>query len=137
MTHARERLIGLLLLLAAAGCQASKQGTVIEQKAGASAPVVLAMENAPTPPVTGSNTITVVVKDSDGTPVTDATVTGELFMPVMESMGRTAVAFRPDGNGRYTGQGTLSMAGAWQIAVTAKRAGQTVGTRTFNLTTRS
>ncbi len=99
--------------------------------------VALALENAPSPPVTGTNTITITVKQSDGTPIADAVVTGELFMPVMESMGKTTVVFRPEGNGRYAGEGTLSMAGSWQIAVTAKRGGRTLATRTFNLTTKS
>jgi len=137
MTYGREVLIGLLLAGTVACTQSPDRAKVVAQKTAAVGPVVLAMENGATPPVTGSNSITVSVKETDGMPIDDATVTGDLFMPVMESMGHTAVPFKPDGNGRYTGQGNLSMAGAWQITVTVTRAGQTLATRTFNLTTRS
>jgi nitrogen fixation protein FixH len=99
-------------------------------------PVTLAIEAAPAPPTTGENHITVVATGADGTAADDLTVAGELFMPVMESMGKTTIAFTPAGGGRYTGQGNLTMAGAWQLTVTAKRGGQTLATRTFNLTTR-
>ena len=85
--------------------------------------------------MTGTNTITIAVKDGDR-PVDDAAVTGEFFMPVMESMGKTKVQFTHASDGRYTGQGNLSMAGAWQVTVTAMRGGQTLATRTFNLTTK-
>jgi nitrogen fixation protein FixH len=77
-----------------------------------------------------------VTVEQGGAPVTDASVNGEFFMPVMESMGRTPVAFKHEGNGRYTGAGNLTMAGAWQVTVTAKRGGETLATRTFNLTTK-
>jgi nitrogen fixation protein FixH len=133
----RRRAIAAALLLVVAACGRSSDRAAVEQKSASAGTVTLSMENSPAPPVTGANTLTIVVRNGDGTPVTDAMVSGELFMPVMESMGKTTISFVPAGNGRYTGQGTLSMAGAWQIAVTATRGGRQVATRTFNLTTKS
>lgn len=133
----RRRAIAVALLLVVAGCGRSPDRAAVEQKGAPAGTVTLSMENSPAPPVTGANTLTIVVRNGDGSPVTDAMVSGELFMPVMESMGKTTISFVSAGNGRYTGQGTLSMAGAWQIAVTAMRGGRPVATRTFNLTTKS
>jgi len=134
MTNARC-IVAVLLLAGAAACrQPPERGHVAEQKPG---PATLEMEAPPAPPVTGANAITVTLTGSDGMPIGDAVVSGELFMPVMESMGKSVVVFRPQGSGRYVGEGTLSMAGSWQITVTARRDGQTVATRTFNLTTKS
>jgi hypothetical protein len=123
--------------LGAAACMGSpERKTVVQEKGVAgSGAVRMSMESTPAPPVTGTNTVTIAVKAGDA-PVDDATVTGEFFMPVMESMGKTNVQFTHTSDGRYTGQGNLSMAGAWQVTVTAMRAGQTLATRTFNLTTK-
>lgn len=123
--------------IGAAACTGSpERKTVVQEKRSSDArAVTMSMENTPSPPVTGTNTVTIAVKQGDA-PVDDATVTGEFFMPVMESMGKTKVPFTHASDGRYTGQGNLSMAGAWQVTVTAMRAGQTLATRTFNLTTK-
>ena len=134
MTNARCLVVVLLLIGGAACSRPSERGQAVDRKPG---PATLELERPPAPPVTGANTITVMLKAADGTPIGDAVVSGELFMPVMESMGKSVVVFRPEGSGRYVGAGTLSMAGSWQITVTAKRDGQTVATRTFNLTTKS
>jgi hypothetical protein len=128
-------ILAAALLVGGGACSRSPEHRqAVQQKSVAAA--TLTMES-PVPPVTGTNTIIVILKESDGAPIGDAAVSGELFMPVMESMGRTTVVFHPEGNGRYAGEGALSMAGSWQITVTAKRAGQTLATRTFNLTTRN
>jgi nitrogen fixation protein FixH len=131
-----------MLILAAAGV-AALGGAACRREAAAppaaareSPAVTLAMESPPNPPKTGLNTVTIAVTASDGSPITDADVTGEFFMPVMESMGKTTVPFTHSGNGRYTGRGNLTMAGAWQVTVTAKRGAGARATRTFNLTTR-
>jgi nitrogen fixation protein FixH len=130
------RFVLIAVVLAIGGCSQPQQGQVVDTKPAARGPVELTFASTPTPPKTGANAVTIAVKQADGTPVTDATVTGEFFMPVMESMGRTTVAFTHQGDGRYTGQGNLTMAGAWQVAVTAKRGADTLATRTFNLTTK-
>src|SRR5689334_8338786 len=106
MTNARWLVVVLLLVAAAACSRPAERGQVVERKEG---PVTLELESPPAPPVTGTNTITVLLKGGDGTPIGDAVVTGELFMPVMESMGKSVVVFRPEGSGRYVGAGTLSM----------------------------
>ena len=135
--NVRARMLITSVALAVCACTGSPERTAAVQDKGASgsAAVTLSMENTPSPPVTGTNTVTIAVKQGD-VPVDDATVMGEFFMPVMESMGKTKVQFTHAADGRYTGQGNLSMAGAWQVTVTATRGGQTLAMRTFNLTTK-
>lgn len=135
------RVRGWMLLVAIALCGAACKGSperqpVVQQQSPQQAGgVTLSMASTPAPPVTGTNTVTIAVKQG-GTPVDDASVTGEFFMPVMESMGKTKVQFTHTVDGRYTGQGNLSMAGAWQVTVTATRGSETLATKTFNLTTK-
>ena len=129
----RHLLAAALAALVSAAC--GRDATPPGDAARSATPVTLAMENAPNPPRTGVNTITVAVTRG-GMPVTDAQVSGDFFMPVMESMGKTTVAFMHTGNGRYTGQGSLTMGGSWQVAVTARRGADVLAMRTFNLTTK-
>ncbi len=132
MTMLRKFAVLAAVLAAAAACSPSPGGA--QAPAGAEGqPVTMTMESTPSPPQTGANTVVITVTQA-GAPVTDASVTGEFFMPVMESMGKTTAEFRHDGGGRYTGQGNLSMAGSWQVTVTARRGDRTLAMRTFNLT---
>ena len=134
----RVMMVIAAVLIGAAACSQQAGDAAGEPKAAiVPGPVTLEMQSTPEPPTTGANTVTIIAKQSDGSPLNDATVTGEFFMPVMESMGKTTVEFMPSGEGRYSGQGVLSMAGSWQVTVTVMRDGQTLTTRTFNLTTKS
>jgi hypothetical protein len=54
-------------------------------------------------------------------------------MPVMPTMGKTTTRMASEGNGEYEAISTLSMAGSWQVTVTAKKDGVTLGKKTFNL----
>src|SRR5262245_55194552 len=91
----------------------------------------------PNPPRSGSNTIEVSVKQPDGSPVPDATVTAVFSMPAMPAMNMPAM--RSDaplthaGNGTYRGTGQLSMAGTWNVNVTVSRGTDTLGTSRFSI----
>ena len=98
--------------------------------APASQGVSVQFTSEPNPPVSGDNQIEVIVMDS-GAPVTDATVEAVFSMPAMPSMNmpamRSAAPLNHTGDGRYRGTGQLSMAGTWNVTVTASRAGQEIG----------
>lgn len=89
--------------------------------------------NSDSHPKMGPSTVDVSVRQPDGTPVTDADVTAEFVMPVMPTMGKSTAKLVSEGNGRYEGAGTLSMAGSWQVTVVAKRGNAILATKTFNL----
>jgi Cu(I)/Ag(I) efflux system membrane fusion protein len=91
----------------------------------------IAVATRPDPPRAGDNTFEVTVRDASGSPVTGATVTVSLFMPAMPSMNmpvmRAEVALIDAGDGRYRGQGEIGMAGRWDVTVTVRRDGRTLG----------
>jgi len=73
----------------------------------------------------------VIVKQPLGRPVDGAKVEASLVMPLMD-MGKNQFSLKPAGNGEYEGMGEFSMAGEWEIVVTASAEGKT-GKTTFNV----
>ena len=143
------RTIGRLLVVCASllicGCTSSSQtpGTSQGQTASTS-PAVTATEGVtiefssePDPPKSGDNAIEVNVRQPDGTAITDAAVTAVFSMPAMPAMNmpamRTEVKLAHVDGGRYQGMGQLSMAGTWNVTVTATRDGEPIGRRAFSI----
>lgn len=78
------------------------------------------------PPVVGTNTIKIDLKDTGGTEVIDAVVVVECSMPAMPGM--PAINFKAPTtlNGKtYIGEINLAMSGSWTFTVKIKRAGKT------------
>jgi nitrogen fixation protein FixH len=88
-------------------------------------------------PTSGNNKVEAVVKQADGTPVADATVSVTFRMPAMPSMNmpemHTTAPLTSQGDGRYTGTGELMMAGSWNVTVNVSRNGEQVGSSRFTL----
>jgi hypothetical protein len=88
-------------------------------------------------PTSGTNKIEAVVKQADGTPVTDATVSVTFRMPAMPAMNmpemHTTAPLTHQGDGRYTGTGELMMAGTWNVTVTVSRDGAQLGSSRLTL----
>jgi hypothetical protein len=86
----------------------------------------------PSPPRNGENEIEVRVTDAAGTPVEDAQVRIVFHMAAMPSMNMPAMSSEAPlvhaGAGTYRGQALISMIGRWDVTVTARRAGERVGT---------
>jgi len=130
-------------LLLAVGCKKKespppkpreKSAIIATQDAPGSAFIMsLAME--PVQPKFGRKTnFRVAVKQTLGTPVDGAQVEASLVMPLMD-MGKNRFALKPAGNGEYEGAGEFSMAGEWEVIVTASAQGKT-GKTTFNVMVR-
>jgi Cu(I)/Ag(I) efflux system membrane fusion protein len=100
-------------------------------------PLTISFRAEPDPPKTGDNTFEVKVSDPSGTPVTDADVSVQLFMPAMPTMNmpamRNETKLAPVGGGVYRGPGQVLMGGRWEVTVTVGRAGQRVASRQFPL----
>jgi nitrogen fixation protein FixH len=73
----------------------------------------------------------VMLNQKPGTPVNRAEVAASLVMPLMD-MGKNQFTLRPAGNGEYEGTGEFTMAGEWEVVITAKAGGNT-GKTTFNV----
>jgi nitrogen fixation protein FixH len=93
---------------------------------------------APDPPRSGDNTFEVTVKQPDGTPVSDASVTAVFSMPAMPAMNmpamRSDASLTRVGNGTYRGTGQLSIGGTWNVLVSVSRGGaEPLGVKRFSV----
>jgi hypothetical protein len=100
----------------------------------------IAFTSEPSPPRTGDNRFEVTVKDKSGKPVSDAAVSLAFYMPPMPSMQmpemRNTVKLTSTGNGVYRGEGSVGMAGAWDVTITVMRGQQQLGSKQIKLTAR-
>lgn len=99
--------------------------------------VQIAFSSQPSPPRKGDNTIRVKLTGSDGKPVSGAQLTVTFFMPAMPAMGMAAehasATLADKANGSYEGPVQLASGGTWQVTVTVRRNGQTVGTKQLSV----
>lgn len=112
-----------------------------QKRAGPDAPgATIVLRTKPDPPRTGENTFEVEVTGADGQPLVDAHVKLTLFMPAMPSMNMPAMSseatLAPAGAGVYRGSALISMAGRWDVTITAARGGQRVVARHTTLVAR-
>jgi Cu(I)/Ag(I) efflux system membrane fusion protein/cobalt-zinc-cadmium efflux system membrane fusion protein len=87
----------------------------------------------PNPPHKGTNTFHVKLSGANGQSVAGAQVTVTFFMAAMPAMGMGAInvvsPLTEKSAGAYDGTGVLESGGTWQVTITAKQNGQTVGTK--------
>lgn len=99
----------------------------LAQSGGAS----LTLATTPDPLGLGQNRFDVTIKDAKGQPLGQADVTLSLVMPADPKTKhpemRTEGKLNDVGAGRYNGIAIVSMAGTWQVTVTATQGGKPVG----------
>jgi hypothetical protein len=137
----------LVLLAALLGLVACGDPKVQESATQASLPppAVAAPADAPSidfvsepnPPRAGDNAVSVQVRDTDGSPMTDLAVTVTYYMPPMPSMKmpemRDSFPLTHKGEGKYSGNVRLSMGGVWAVTVAGKRGEETVAQRKLSI----
>jgi nitrogen fixation protein FixH len=98
----------------------------------------LTLTTKPTPLGLGQNLFVVIVKDAKGRPVTDAEVALLLLMPADPKTKhpemRTEGTLNNVGGGTYNGIAIVTMAGTWDVTVTATQKGKALGRKTQRLT---
>ena len=82
----------------------------------------------PNPPSRGDNTLEALVTDSNGQPITDATISFDIDMTNM-SHGRNVTTASSLGEGRYSAEIHFLMPGPWRVIVGVERAGQSTTVR--------
>ena len=138
-----------VLWLAASSCSSGEQATTPatsqsaqptsagNSPASTTGAVAIEFVSEPDPPRSGDNALAVTVRQPDGSPVTDASVTAVFSMPAMPSMNmpamRSETTLSHVEGGRYNGTGQLSMAGTWNVTVTVVRGSQELGSRRLSL----
>jgi len=102
-------------------------------KAGSKVDIML-ME--PAQAKTGANNIEVMIKGSDGKPISDADVSVLFVMPKTATMAemRNEVKLKSAGDGKYTGSGNIGMAGKWNTTVMVMKGGKDIGEKKITLT---
>jgi hypothetical protein len=97
----------------------------------------ITFRTVPDPPKTGDNQLEATVKDAAGTPIDDAEVNVQFFMPAMPTMNmpamRSEAKLSSVGGGSYRGSGQVMMAGRWDLTVVVTRRGQRLGTKQMPL----
>jgi len=79
----------------------------------------ISLSTNPDPLQLGQATFMIDVKGNNGKPVDDATVSFDINMTAM-NMGTQQGTATPQGNGRYSAVGSLSMRGPWRIRTSVK-----------------
>jgi hypothetical protein len=127
-----------LTLLLLISCQTKenappkKQSAIISTQAAPGSAFIISLDLDPPQPKFASKTkFQVRVKQTLGSAVNDAQVQASLVMPLMD-MGKNQFTLNPLGNGEYKGTGEFTMAGEWEVVVTASAQGKT-GKTTFNV----
>ena len=136
-------IVAALLLLTMTACSSGQEAPTPSSTQPAAAPatggqgVSIDFRSEPDPPRYGDNAVEVTLRQPDGTPITDATVTAVFSMPAMPSMNMPAMRAEAPlthvEGGRYKGTGQLSMGGTWTVVVTASRGGETVAKKTLSI----
>jgi hypothetical protein len=140
MFHNTGRGFLIVLALLCAGCKKKEpappkpreKSAIISTQAAPGSAFIMSLAMDPAEPRLGRKTsFRVTVKQTLGRPVDGAQVEASLVMPLMD-MGKNQFALKPASNGEYEGVGEFSMAGEWEVVVTASAEGKT-GKTTFNV----
>jgi len=98
----------------------------------------LSLTTRPTPLGLGQNLFEVVIRDAKGQPVTDAEVSLLLVMPADPKTRhpemRTEGQLNKAGAGKYNGIAIVTMAGEWDVTVTASRKGKEIARKKQKMT---
>lgn len=93
--------------------------------------VAIDLSTDPNPAHRGSNLFRVKLNSANGQPIAGAEVTVTFFMAAMPAMGmgamNTTTQLSARSPGVYEGTGVLESGGTWQVTVTVKQNGQTIG----------
>ena len=117
----RFQLCVLALLIGGALSSATPALGAAGQDAANPAKLDIALK---TLPAAGQDKFEVTIKDASGKPVTDVDVSLQLTMAAMPTM-KSEVKTKLE-EGKYTGTGQMSMAGAWNVTITVKRDGKQI-----------
>lgn len=106
--------------------------------AAQSSVATLTLTTKPSPLGLGQNLFEVTVKDAKGQPVADADISLLLVMPADPKTKhpemRTEGTLNKIGGGKYNGIAIVTMAGEWDVTVTAHHKGKVLGEKKARMT---
>ncbi len=135
MPRSAALILLLVVVIAFAACNkqpAASSAAAQRSTAAQSPPLKITLSTDPAQPAEDKDTVfKVTVAEATGQPVSGATVTADLKMQIMD-MGKNEITLADKGSGNYEGKGQFSMAGPWNVIVTAKQGGKS-GQQTFQM----
>ncbi len=135
MLKSAALILLLVAVIAFAACNkqpATTSGATQPSAATQTAPFKITLTTDPAQPAEDKDTVfKITVAEPTGQPVSGAIVTADLKMQMMD-MGKNEVTLADKGSGNYEGKGQFSMAGPWNVIVTAKQ-GAKSGQQTFQI----
>ena len=125
-----------VLVLAGGFAWAAQSNAKPAAKATAPKVDIMLMQPAATAIKSGDNQFEVMVKGADGKPVKNADVSILFVMPPSGAMAemRNEVKLKSAGGGKYTGSGTVMMAGKWNTTISVKQNGKEIGQKKVTVT---
>ena len=116
------------------GSKGKTQTTELPYRAG---DIRFSAEVLPETPRVGPNTLAIVLRDQDGDPIDDASITAIAEMPAMGTMPamRAPAEMASRGSGRYEGTFRPSMEGSWPLTLEIRLPGQAPRRVSFDLAT--
>jgi hypothetical protein len=94
----------------------------------ASKEVNISFKSADRSPRVGENTFEVTLTDTNGNPISNASVNVLFHMPAMPSMGMPAMSItakgKSSGDGQYNAVAEIPMSGSWDVKITANMPGK-------------
>ena len=129
--------IGGWLLLRDAGGADAGPASLAQAPTYQSGPFRLAIAVSPETPVVGKNRLAIRLEDSDGNPVSGASIKAVATMPAMGGMAamQAPAELEETEPGRYAGPFNLKMSGAWPLTLQIKKAGLGKTRISFDLAT--
>ncbi len=146
LLNARAIAIAALLaaLVVSGGCKGQSKNTQAKGKPSPAGGAILQVQEMPgsafimdlstqpaQPKFASKTTFRVRITDHSGAPINGAEVKANLVMPLMD-MGKNEFPMKDIGGGKYEGTGEFSMAGEWEVNITATQGGKS-GTYRFNV----
>lgn len=126
-----SKLAIILTLLLLAACHQQPASKPAAQPA-ANANWKMALTTVPDPPLNEKPTVfRLHLTDETGRPISGAQVKAALDMLTMD-MGKNEITFADKGDGNYEGTGKFTMAGPWNVVVTAEQ-GYTIAQQKFSM----
>jgi len=111
---------------------------LVVSAAAQSSGATLTLTTRPSPLALGQNLFEVAIKDAKGRPVSNAEVALVMVMPADPKTKhpemRTEGTLNNIGVGKYNGITIVTMAGEWDVTVTARRNGKVLGEKKARLT---
>ncbi|PIY69144.1 hypothetical protein COY90_02160 [Candidatus Roizmanbacteria bacterium CG_4_10_14_0_8_um_filter_39_9] len=127
-----KTILVIIAIVVSIGILFELQGRFVTGSPNISSTSGISLSTNPDPLQPGPATFLIEVKDKNGKPVDDAKVSYDLNMTTM-NMGPQQGDATPQGNGRYSAVGRMTMRGPWRVSAKVTMPDGSVENRDFTV----